>query len=314
MQMIKKLQRELLRLGSDLKVMIRGVRGDYKTYETDRHLAVGRADLIAAKSAHGGHWLTHKADSIIGTALRHGGAWQEVQIDDCVRIAADFGCEIRRGGFLDIGANIGTHSIFAARAGFSRIICIEPDVANFRLLRVNQILHGVDNLCQNFNVALSDTSGRMAMQRSPMNHGDFRLAPAGGARDDERHGESGWDTDTVEIATFDDLAAKAALDVNSLGLGWIDTQGHEGQVLAGAPSLVAAKTPLVVEFWPYGLKRSGGYRKLREQLSACRQIIDLDPRHGRQLIDLEAIDAMYDAFLQQEKDQQSRHTDLLLLK
>lgn len=296
-----------------MKIIGRGVRGGYKDADLDRHSAVWASDLVAAKSAHGGHWLTHKADGIIGMALRRSGTWQEIQIDDCLRIASNFGYEIERSGFLDIGANIGTHSVFAARSGFSRIVCIEPDVANFQLLRVNQILHGVDDICRNFNVALSDSSGTMAMQRSPMNHGDFRLTPAGSANTDEKHGESGWETNSVEIASFDDLSTKAGIDIDSLGLGWIDTQGHEGQVLAGANRLVAAKVPLVIEFWPYGLNRSGGYSKLRRQLSTYRQIIDMNSDHGPRLVDLEALDSLYEVLIQREKDNESHHRDLMLL-
>ena len=37
---------------------------------------------------------------------------------------------------------------------------------------------------------------------------------------------------------------------------WMDTQGHEADILMGAENLIISKTPIVIEFWPYALKRN----------------------------------------------------------
>ena len=37
----------------------------------------------------------------------------------------------------------------------------------------------------------------------------------------------------------------------------MDVQGHEWHVLQGAASLLDRGTPIVTEFWPYGLSRAG---------------------------------------------------------
>ena len=47
---------------------------------------------------------------------------------------------------------------------------------------------------------------------------------------------------------------------------WMDTQGFEGYVLKGANNLLKFRMPMVLEFWPYGLKRSGCYDLLFECL------------------------------------------------
>ena len=43
----------------------------------------------------------------------------------------------------------------------------------------------------------------------------------------------------------------------SVGLVWVDIQGHEGQFFEGARHFLSQGTPVVSEFWPYGIKRSG---------------------------------------------------------
>lgn len=52
--------------------------------------------------------------------------------------------------------------------------------------------------------------------------------------------------------------ALAELDVNDLTLVWVDTQGHEAHVLAGATETQRCRVPWVIEYWPYGLRRANG--------------------------------------------------------
>jgi hypothetical protein len=69
----------------------------------------------------------------------------------------------------------------------------------------------------------------------------------------------------------------------------MDTQGYEGHVLAGARRLLDSGTPLVMEFWPYGIKRvnyfelmkaalsnHAGFHNLWQNLNSFRPISDLD--------------------------------------
>jgi FkbM family methyltransferase len=77
--------------------------------------------------------------------------------------------------FVDVGANIGTHTIWALRNGFENAICIEADVENFKLLRVNQILNGVEKNCSNVLAAVSHENGTSLLELSPSNFGDHRL-------------------------------------------------------------------------------------------------------------------------------------------
>jgi hypothetical protein len=46
-------------------------------------------------------------------------------------------------------------------------------------------------------------------------------------------------------------------------------------VLQGATALLAARVPIVSEFWPYGMRRAGGYALFRDQLEGYRGFVDL---------------------------------------
>jgi hypothetical protein len=60
------------------------------------------------------------------------------------------------------------------------------------------------------------------------------------------------------------LAARG-FEPRDVGCLWIDTQGFEGFVLAGARGLLRESAPVTVtEFWPWGWSRSRGWPAYRE--------------------------------------------------
>ena len=57
---------------------------------------------------------------------------------------------------------------------------------------------------------------------------------------------------------------------------WVDAQGHDAHVLAGAGSLADSGTPAIVEYWPYGLRRADGLDLFHELVAdRCRRVIDV---------------------------------------
>lgn len=112
------------------------------------------------------------------------------------------------------------------------------------------------------------------------------------------------------------MVENANLSLDEIGFAWIDTQGHEGHVLAGGKAFLAASIPFVAEFWPYGLDRSGGWGLLRDALvSSQREIYDLRKsiEEGRlAATTIVELDLLYDSWLKQESRESSPHTDLLL--
>lgn len=273
---------------------------------------IGELDICIAK-AKIGYMATYAADRVIGECLRTVGQFGEGDIEHAIQLYNHLGASVDKTLFLDIGANIGTHTLFALCHGFTNAICVEADAGNFKLLRVNQILNGLDARCVNVLAAASDAPGTLVLEKSPVNFGDhrIRLKQVGSS---SIHGESNWAISEVPAVPIDCILAENGVSPTEVGLAWIDTQGHEGHVLSGASQLLAAGTPIVFEFWPYGLARSGSYSKLRHLLAnGGRKIYDL-----RQFIatgqaePITNLDTLYEAFIAQESIHISPHTDLLL--
>ena len=261
-----------------------------------------------------GHMIIDTRDKVIGNSLKHSKTFTEKDVDKTIHLLNSAGYSVNKSLFLDVGANIGTHTIHALKGGFQNALCIEPDYENYKLLLINQVLNNVSDRCQNICAAASISDGRSILEKSPINFGDHRVV-SGIPHIDNIHREENWCNEKIKTFRLDNIFDD--LNIDNVGIAWIDTQGHEGHVLQGARRLMLASTPVVIEFWPYGLSRSGGWPLLREALqSSARSIyelrnsIELNSLHAISVDDLELL---YNVFLVNEKEDSSPHTDLLLI-
>ncbi len=265
-----------------------------------------------------GPMLVREADCVIGRSLRICGHWEE----DAVTAVVRFLRRTRRFDptiFVAVGANIGTCLLRALRGGMFRSgVAIEMDADNFRLLEANVAINLATSRPLLLNVAVGDTAGEAVMERSPDNFGDHRIrlanAPAGG-----RYGEEARRQASVRMTTLDRIEHDNGLRFDGTSLVWIDTQGYEGHVLAGASGIMgrpaSARPAVVCEFWPYGLERAGGRDRLFSFLAGCGAIHNLRDPHWTNAPPLTLADvaALYDRLLHDQADADPPHTDLLCL-
>lgn len=178
-------------------------------------------------------------------------------------------------GFLDIGANIGTAIIQAiCHHGAAGGAAFEPHPGNIELLRLNLLANQVADRVSVVHCALTDTCGDVALARSPNHSGDHRVRTDVPAVD--RFGETGRDVIAVPGLSLDFQIDQGLFDIEGVGLVSIDTQGHEAQVLYGAKRLCASEVPVMLEYWPYGLRSAGGYELLHELVAdSYVQFVDL---------------------------------------
>ena len=269
-----------------------------------------------------GPMLVYSADSVIGRSLRERGVFEETAIASVVRfLRRECGFQSRL--FVDIGANIGTHLLRAVRDGmFAEGVGVEMDAANFRLLTCNVVLNDLQQKVRLSNVAVSDRAGIATMEQSTDNYGDHRLRAAGGGASGadamrvdqgrEVFAEHARPTRQVETVTLDTMEASAGFTCDRRTLIWIDTQGHEGHVLEGGHGIFARedKPFVVVEFWPYGLERSGGRTRLFKFLKRCRAVYHMSVTgwESRGPASLADVERLYDRMLEESR---APHTDLL---
>lgn len=180
-------------------------------------------------------------------------------------------------GFIDIGANIGTASCLALRShGAQHAWAFEPAPENVGLLRQNVVANGFENRMTVHACALSDRDGEVELELCQGNSGDHRVRSGDTAGSRGLLGEASWPTVEVPARRLDAFVEDGTLDLGSIGLTWIDAQGHEGHVLDGAHMLLEARVPIVCEFWPYGLRRAGGLERFCDVVAGSRsEFIDL---------------------------------------
>jgi FkbM family methyltransferase len=166
------------------------------------------------------------------------------------------------GYFLDLGANIGTTGIYftSKLAPNLKLLAFEPDVENFKLLRVNLILNDMENKAIAVNCGLGENFDEMTMYRNLENPGGNSVTPY----------EEGMPTETIKIIPLDTYLAENNISAREVKYIWIDTEGFEAQVLLGARNLLMKNpAPVFMEFNPTMWNKSGQYEEMITLLKAA---------------------------------------------
>ncbi len=164
------------------------------------------------------------------------------------------------GAVVDVGGYLGMSSTaFLLEDVFERAIAFEPSPDNYRLLEVNVRNNHLENRLKTFNMALSDENSELLFELSGKNFGDHRIRHGEGVTEGHFN-EDQRDVIRVPACRFDDfLVQNPDVNQDEIRLVWMDIQGHEARFLRGAHSFLArhANVPVMMEFWPYAIKRSG---------------------------------------------------------
>lgn len=176
-----------------------------------------------------------------------GKTYSEEEIQIFFRLTEKYyGFRPQDGGiFLDIGANIGTTSVYVAKSykDTLKVISFEPDPYNYKFLRINVILNDCENIVIE-NIGLSNRSEKKDMIVFFENRGRNRmLSPASGPL------SQGDSTIEVQAICLDKYILNHDIEKDSIRYIWIDTEGYEPYVVAGMSDLLSnRKIPLFIEF------------------------------------------------------------------
>jgi FkbM family methyltransferase len=147
--------------------------------------------------------------------------------------------------FVDVGANIGTHTLHGARivGPTGSVIAFEPTPVTFRLLQRSMHLNGLGDVCKCINIALSSSEGLATLHVSPI-CGHNSLYPL--VDEEEKV------TLQVRTATLDEvLHGTKRIDVVK-----IDVEGAELEVLEGMKDTLANHRDIVL-LVEYGVPHLG---------------------------------------------------------
>ena len=149
---------------------------------------------------------------------------------------------------VELGSNIGLFSVLFGRlAGeHGRVFAFEPSPMNAALLRRNLALNGITNV-EVIEKAVSNQRGTVSLHLSRCNCGDNRIYSS--------------DLDSSGIVTVATIKLDEFFPATSGGIDFLkmDIQGAEEKALDGMVGLLRNRriAKILMEFWPYGLIRSG---------------------------------------------------------
>jgi len=199
------------------------------------------------------------ADRAVGAELIWGGEWQRRELEGAAKVLAAAGRLPRDPVFVDAGANIGTQTVYALRAGFARSISFEPEPANAKLLAMNVAANGFTDRAQIIQKAVGDTAGTAVLYVHPRNKGHHTIGRS--------PSYDGLEQVEVPVVRLDVALTAAGVMPAQVGLIWIDVEGYEPQAIGGLGAFLDHSVPLAIEYSPtrYSATRQ---RDLLELLTA----------------------------------------------
>ncbi|MEM5866903.1 MAG: FkbM family methyltransferase [Candidatus Aenigmatarchaeota archaeon] len=132
--------------------------------------------------------------------------------------------------FVDVGAYIGFYTIFSAKLK-SKVISLEPDPRNYKVLLCNVRLAKINNEVVALNMAASDRTGEVPFKLSKY--------PSESSMTSYLKPESVFCELNVPTITLDTL-------LKNLGLKKVDVEGAGFKVLKGAQKILAEHKPKII--------------------------------------------------------------------
>ena len=225
----------------------------FGTYLLPRHVATVKTE--------NGILSFNSKDRTLGRALNIEREFESQMMKRTVKLLTKNGDikQVKGRVVMDVGGYVGMSSIgFLNFNLFDNAIIFEPNPNSFSLIEKNIKQNNFSDQITAFNVALSNKNSELLMELSHKNFGDHRIRQEGPVQEGYYH-EEVRKIISVDSVTLDDFIKKnPQINFKNISMVWMDIQGHEGKFLQGANNFLSSqKIPVVMEFWPYGILRSG---------------------------------------------------------
>ena len=168
----------------------------------------------------------------IGLAVNLDGRYEAADLDILGQFLTNYLCVDTDSTALDVGANIGNHSIFFSQI-FKDVVAFEPNPYVFNLLKINS--DGLNISPMNYGLSNENSTLTLSFDRNNLGAGRIKSAVvvAGSASPEV----------AIRVCRLDDVTI---LDDRNVSLIKLDVEGHELSVLEGAAGLIARTRPVIV--------------------------------------------------------------------
>lgn len=169
---------------------------------------------------------------------------------------------------LDIGANIGNHTLFFTKfLNCQRVHSFEPVGKNFSILQKN--VENYKDKCICYQVALSNKDGKMPLYNSQKeNYGGFSLHCYS-------NGSSFLVSESIDVKTLD------SFQFENISMIKIDVENHENEILEGARDTILRNKPIILlenlyYGYPHVCKDPNPHEKILSELGYVKKYSNIE--------------------------------------
>ena len=190
----------------------------------------------------GDHCLTISPREMIGRHVFAQGDFGRADVNKVISVLDEEHLLPREGAtLLELGANIGTHSVYFGLSGrFDRIIAVEPDPGNLAFLRRNLDDNSLSEIVRIAPCAAGAAKADLDLVQITGNSGSSSF----------KHAADGHETVRVPVRTVPDILHEAGVDESAVTLVWMDAEGYEPEICLGMTPLLSRRVPVFTEFSP----------------------------------------------------------------
>jgi len=184
------------------------------------------------------------ADLEVGAKLREKGEYGMSEINQISQLIDN------KSSVLIVGAHIGSLAIPIANI-CSKVVAIEANPNNFKLLQTNVKLNNTDNIIIH-NIAASDKKENIKFQLNTVNSGGSKRVPI--------NNHYIYTYDNPEVIDVEAHSLDNYLSNKEFDLVLIDIEGSEYFAMKGMADILAQTKTLIVEFLPHHITNVAGVK------------------------------------------------------
>jgi len=174
-----------------------------------------------------GYKMAVFSNDYIGILINQFGVYEQDELELLFEFLKPIDNVLIKGAALDIGANIGNHSLYFSPY-FQKIYCYEPSPDTYKLLEMN--VKSSDNI-EVYNYGLGDEEGVFFMKENRTNIGGSSVVH-----------EKSDETIQIQIVKLDNYIN----ELSNINFIKIDVEGFEEKVFRGGLRFIQAHQPIIV--------------------------------------------------------------------
>ena len=188
------------------------------------------------------HLIICDPRDLVGRSVVLHGNWGRLETERIVKFLDNEGLLTGTGVAMDLGANIGTQTLYLyLTEKFRHIIAVEAAPKNFELLQANVRVNGWSEDITAFHAAVFTEDGviNLNLKEDDVSGGHSLLELPG-------------NTKTLEVTalTVDSILRQSKIEANQVEFVWMDIEGFDFEILQEIQKTCGSRLPVFFEFSP----------------------------------------------------------------